>query len=124
MPGEFLAAGDKCGAGLTQVLGQPWEQRFRNHLAAQQQGVCMAALGHAFARLWVERARVALHQRDRLEVGGEDARREQTGNAAAEHDGMSQWAIGHGLPSSHPCEVSRITGVLQSSTAYTGLRMP
>ena len=38
----------------------------------------MAALRHALARLWTERARVALHQRDGLEVVREDARREQT----------------------------------------------
>jgi len=43
----------------------------------------MAALGHAFARLWARSARVVLDKSDLFEVIGEDARGEETSSAAA-----------------------------------------
>ena len=95
MPTEVARHVPGLRAPRDEFVAQPRQQPFHHGQAARPDAVRVAALRNAFARRRIRGWMVALDQRDPFETIGQHARREQAGDAAADHDGMGAQAMVH-----------------------------
>lgn len=82
---EIVDRREGGGPVLDHLVADSRKKLLDDLLAAHQQSVRLAALRHGTAALGARRQLVAVDHRDLLEGVGEHARREQAGDAAADH---------------------------------------
>jgi hypothetical protein len=95
VPGDVAGAVEKHGTFRAELLADAGEQGFQDVPPAGEQGVDVASLRHALARVGTGRDRIKLGEGDALEEVRQDARGEQAGDAAAGDESMTERASGH-----------------------------
>jgi hypothetical protein len=89
MPGDVACPVEENGAIRAQLLPDAGKQRFEDLTPAGKQGMDVAALRHASARVRAGRDCITLGEGDALEEVRQDARGEQAGDATAGDESMT-----------------------------------
>jgi hypothetical protein len=95
MPSEVVFPADRNGSRTAELIPDTGKQVLENRLATWQERMCMLPLRDTPAWLWSSGERIALDQRDMIEVPRENTRPKESGYTPAGNNRMTKRTAGH-----------------------------